>query len=156
MLNSTWKRITGSLAVAAALVVGSATAASAAVPAAAPTAVSTAAAPAVSTDAATAASSGAGATGQYEYVCVYTDGSSVSLPAGSVADCTGASYLQTYLDGVQLESVALTSAGDPATASPQCIIAVAGSVIVGLIPGGARIVYFAMDVADVFNYNPCQ
>jgi hypothetical protein len=96
------------------------------------------------------------ATGQYEYVCVYPNGASVSLPAGSVADCTGASYLQKYLDGRQLETIALTTAGEPATASIECVIMVARGTIAAIIsPVSGAIAIISTVGLDMAGYRPC-
>lgn len=79
-------------------------------------------------------------TGNYYYNCVLTDGNSWSLAAGEpLTDCHG-SYLQKYLDGVHVSSIALTYGGGAAASESSqwhtlgCAVAVASGVVLVLYP----------------------
>ncbi|WP_186760122.1 hypothetical protein [Arthrobacter alpinus] len=77
--------------------------------------------------------------GQYYYNCVNTDGSSYFLSQGEpLSNCHG-SYLQTYINGVQVRVVSLTTSGaisNPNAITVDCAIAIVGATIVVLTPEG--------------------
>jgi hypothetical protein len=85
-------------------------------------------------------------TGNYEYNCVLSNGSSYFMACGEkLTDCHG-SYLQKYLDGRKLKTVNLTYGGVVATNPPigwtwgtGCILslAAAGAALVVFPPTGA-------------------
>lgn len=77
-------------------------------------------------------------TGNYEYNCVLTDGSSYFMGAGEpLTNCKG-SYLQKYLDGRQLTSVSLAYGGGAQTTIPGgagwCLLAVGSAVSLLVFP----------------------
>lgn len=77
-------------------------------------------------------------TGQYEYICIGSDGSSWSLRIGEpTTDCHG-SYLLKYINGVQVASYRLSIGGGIAAPvapwSTGCVVAVASGVALFLFP----------------------
>ncbi|WP_456697947.1 hypothetical protein [Aeromicrobium sp. P5_D10] len=75
--------------------------------------------------------------GNYDYVCVSTNGTSYTMADGEkLSNCKG-SYLQKYINGQQVETVHLTGQGTPA--SPNQLD---GYCIVGLALGGTAAIVF--------------
>ncbi|KFF58007.1 hypothetical protein JF66_21835, partial [Cryobacterium sp. MLB-32] len=76
-------------------------------------------------------------TGNYEYNCVLTSGYSYFMSSGEpLTNCKG-SYLQKYLDGRQLDSVALAYGGGAASTfnwSVGCILSVGSGVLLVVYP----------------------
>jgi hypothetical protein len=68
--------------------------------------------------------------GKYVYVCVGTDGSSYTMASGAeLGSCKG-SYLQKYINGAQVDTIALTTSGaiaDPDALSLDCLVAIVGT-----------------------------
>lgn len=82
-------------------------------------------------------------TGDYEYICVGTDGSSYSMANGApLSDCKG-SYLQKYINGQQVDSISLTGTGAVASVPAdkvQCVIwlgKTARGMVLGIVVVGA-------------------
>jgi hypothetical protein len=78
------------------------------------------------------------ATGQYDYNCVLTNGSSYFMSPGSpLTNCKG-SYLQKYINGVMVKSVALAYGGGATATVPAgaggCLLAVASGVALAFFP----------------------
>jgi hypothetical protein len=77
------------------------------------------------------------ATGQYEWVCVGTDGNSYSMTPGEpTSNCHG-SYLQKYLDGSQLATYNLAYNGQGELADPDansCVLGMAGNMMLIIFP----------------------
>lgn len=77
-------------------------------------------------------------TGQYEYICIGTDGNSWSLRAGEpTTNCHG-SYLHKYINGVKVASYRLALGGGIAAPRPAwntgCVLAVASGVALFVFP----------------------
>ncbi|MEU8258107.1 hypothetical protein AB0C06_28020 [Micromonospora inaquosa] len=76
-------------------------------------------------------------TGEYEYNCIGTDGSSFWIgPGRPTTDCHG-SYLQKYLDGNLLATYNLAYGGGAAQNPPWntgCVLAIAGGVALFVFP----------------------
>jgi hypothetical protein len=107
--------------------------------------------------AATPALATASTTGQYEWVCVLANGSSYSMVNGEpTTNCKG-SYLQKYLNGVQLQVISLTGGGVQATATITCVLAVTAGVLLVFTPGGG-LVWLARTAARnaIAASNPCR
>ena len=97
------------------------------------------------------------ATGDYYYVCQYPNGTSLTLTDGSIGSCQGASYVQEYLDGRLLQSLNVTAAGTPATASILCVVAITSSVTSAVYSVGAgAFALVRIAAADAANLNPCD
>ena len=82
-------------------------------------------------------------TGEYEYICLGTDGSSYSMASGApLSDCKG-SYLQKYINGQQVDSISLSGNGEVASVPAdkvQCVIwlgKTAGGMVLGIVVMGA-------------------
>lgn len=88
-------------------------------------------------------------TGNYEYNCVLSNGSSYFMaPGEALTNCHG-SYLQKYLDGRQLSSISLTYGGVVATNPPVgwvwgtgCILSVASGVALVVFPPSGAIAWW--------------
>ncbi|KFF58627.1 hypothetical protein JF66_17150, partial [Cryobacterium sp. MLB-32] len=84
-------------------------------------------------------------TGNYEYNCVLTSGYSYFMSSGEpLTNCKG-SYLQKYLDGRQLDSVALAYGGGAASTfnwSVGCILSVGSGVLLVVYPPTGAIAWF--------------
>lgn len=76
-------------------------------------------------------------TGEYEYICIGTDGSSWSLASGEpTTDCHG-SYLHKYINGVMVANYHLAYGGGAAQNPPGnigCVLAIAGTVSLFYFP----------------------
>lgn len=94
---------------------------------------------------ATAGSASAEPSGNYEYVCVSTSGSSYSMADGEkLTNCKG-SYLQQYINGQQVDTIPLTGDGtraDPDKLDGYCLIGLAldGTLAVVFPPAEAAAV----------------
>lgn len=109
MLKRRTSKFTATVAMVAAMLTAGGAANAVGTAPASPTATASVNAP--SADASTTA------TGDYYYVCQYPNGTSLTITDGSIGSCQGASYVQEYLDGRLLQSLNVTAAGTPATAS---------------------------------------
>jgi len=89
-------------------------------------------------------------TGQADYNCVLTNGSSYFMAPGSpLTNCKG-SYLQKYYNGVMVKSVGLVYNGKytvKVTGSGWCILALAGGMTLAFTPVTATITWFVATVA---------
>lgn len=95
--------------------------------------------------------------GQYYYVCVQPDGSSLTLPAGtSLQTCRG-SYLKKYLDGKLISSANLAAPGqvaDPNAITIDCAIGLAGTAIAVYTTAGA-VAYVGLALGGLGTYRAC-
>lgn len=141
-----WKSVIAVAAVAALTLTGSAANASEAAPGT--TSVKAAA---------TAAVASSSPTGQYEWVCVLTNGNSWSMTNGQpLTQCHG-SYLHKYLNGVRLQVINITAGSVKATASIACVATITAELILVLTPGGGW-VWLAKTAtrAALAASNPCR
>jgi hypothetical protein len=100
--------------------------------------------------------------GKYVYVCVGTDGSSYTMASGAeLGSCKG-SYLQKYINGAQVDTIALTTSGaiaDPDALSLDCLVAIVGTGasaygIVQTGGTGAGVAYVGL-AASVYGLKAC-
>lgn len=148
MLKTRASKFTATVAMVAAMLTAGGAANAVSTGPQAPTAASVAAAP---------AGASTQATGDYYYICQYPNGSSLTLTGGSIGSCQGASYVQEYLDGRLIQSINVTGAGTPATASIQCVLLIASSttaIVTGVGAAGFALVRIA--AADALGYRPCD
>ena len=97
-------------------------------------------------------------TGDYEYVCVLTDGRLYSMAAGEpTTNCKG-SYLQKYLDGRLLSTYHLAYGGGASTEfqwTSGCILATASGVLLIMSPGGTVVWYLSAAVTGASFLDSC-
>jgi hypothetical protein len=71
--------------------------------------------------------------GQYSYVCILQNGSSYTLKSGNKLSTCKGSYLKKYINGQQVDSIALSGDGTLAKPLPKntldCLIAISGTLI---------------------------
>ncbi|WP_431031264.1 hypothetical protein [Plantibacter sp. RU18] len=95
--------------------------------------------------------------GQYEYVCVGIDGSSYSM---ALSSCKG-SYLQKYINGQQIETIALTGHGtvaDPNAITMDCVVAIVGTgaSAYGIVQtAGTGVIAYVGLAASVYGLKSC-
>jgi hypothetical protein len=99
--------------------------------------------------------------GQYEYVCVGTDGSSYSMAHGTALSTCKGSYLQKYINGKQIETIALTGHGtvaDPNAINMDCLVAVVGTgaSAYGIVQtAGTGVIAYVGLAASVYGLKSC-
>ncbi|WP_241703482.1 hypothetical protein [Leifsonia shinshuensis] len=78
-------------------------------------------------------------TGVYSYNCVLQNGSSYFLQPGTALNTCKGSYLQKYINGTKVQTIALTGYGTPANpqafGTPECYIAIGVGVATVYGPG---------------------
>ncbi|ALV47913.1 hypothetical protein MB46_19805 (plasmid) [Arthrobacter alpinus] len=96
--------------------------------------------------------------GKYYYNCVNTNGTSYFVPAGAdLSTCKG-SYLQTYINGVQIRVASLTTAGalaNPAAITMDCAVAVVGAAIL-VVTAEFSWVYVASAAIGGYGLKSCK
>ncbi|WP_434389126.1 hypothetical protein [Melittangium boletus] len=96
------------------------------------------------------------ASGQYEWICVSTSGSSYSMAKGAnLTSCKG-SYLQKYINGRFIKAYPLTASGTIAHKVPpnaDCIIAL-GTTAIGIVTS-ADVVSWVVTVAGFYGLHSC-
>lgn len=99
--------------------------------------------------------------GQYQYVCVGIDGSSYSMAQGAALNTCKGSYLQKYINGQQISTIALTTDGaiaDPNAINMDCVVAIVGTgaSAYGIVQtAGTGVIAYVGLAASVYGLKSC-